>query len=608
MPLTPKEETAARRGVPVASQGVAVVSSCTGPFDRVAEGGPGAVGLDGVDVRGAEPGVVQGVPDHALLGGSAGGGEAVGGAVLVDGRPAYDGQHLVAVAFGVRQPFHDEDTDALAPPHAVRRGTERLAAPVGRQPTLTAELHERRRTAHDRRTTGERQIALALTQGTHRQVEGHQGGRAGRVHGQGRALQTEGVRHPAGRHTGRPAGGGVPLQVARHVLRAIGVVLQREAGEDTRTGTAQPGRVDTGPFHRFPGDLQQQPLLRIHGERFPGADAEERGVEPGRVREESAFPGVRRAGVVRVGMVQPGQVPAAVGGERGNRVASVAHQLPEVFGRGDGAGETAAHADDHHRVVRRAVHRGGGPAGRAAEGSGAAGQPVHQVRGQGQGRGVVEGQGRGQGESGGGGEPVAQLDRAHRGQPGVAERPPRVEGRRPRTAVGRVTAGRTGAGTAQHLGAGVRHQAQHLVVGGDRGDVRRVARVPGPDVAHVGRAPWPGRYGIRSGVRGLGGPLPHVGEPVPPTLEGVRRQVGVRRLGQYRRPVDPAAAYMRPCHRREQGDHFGPVPAHHRYGERVAVRQALLGHRRQHAVRAQLQERTGLVALQLPYGVQEPHR
>ena len=57
-------------------------------LDRVAEGGAGAVGLDRVDVLGLQAGVGQGLADHPLLGGAVGGGEAVGGAVLVDRRAA----------------------------------------------------------------------------------------------------------------------------------------------------------------------------------------------------------------------------------------------------------------------------------------------------------------------------------------------------------------------------------------------------------------------------------------------------------------------------------------------------------------------------------------
>ncbi|VBA44518.1 hypothetical protein LAUMK191_05696 [Mycobacterium attenuatum] len=53
-------------------------------FDRIAEGGAGAVGFDDIDVVESDPGVGCGLVDQLLLCGSVGGGESVGGAVLVD--------------------------------------------------------------------------------------------------------------------------------------------------------------------------------------------------------------------------------------------------------------------------------------------------------------------------------------------------------------------------------------------------------------------------------------------------------------------------------------------------------------------------------------------
>ncbi len=57
-------------------------------LDRVAEGGAGAVGLDRVYVLGSETSIRQGLADHPLLRGAVGGGQSVGGAVLVDGGAA----------------------------------------------------------------------------------------------------------------------------------------------------------------------------------------------------------------------------------------------------------------------------------------------------------------------------------------------------------------------------------------------------------------------------------------------------------------------------------------------------------------------------------------
>ncbi|SOJ55765.1 hypothetical protein MSIMFB_03244 [Mycobacterium simulans] len=56
---------------------------CAG-FDRIAQRGAGAVGLYRVHLVELDSGVGDGLSDDTLLGWAAGGGEPVGGAVLVD--------------------------------------------------------------------------------------------------------------------------------------------------------------------------------------------------------------------------------------------------------------------------------------------------------------------------------------------------------------------------------------------------------------------------------------------------------------------------------------------------------------------------------------------
>ncbi|VBA48159.1 hypothetical protein LAUMK191_01083 [Mycobacterium attenuatum] len=53
-------------------------------LDRVAQRGAGAVGLDDVDLVEPDAGVGHGLGDDALLRGPVGGGQSVGGTVLVD--------------------------------------------------------------------------------------------------------------------------------------------------------------------------------------------------------------------------------------------------------------------------------------------------------------------------------------------------------------------------------------------------------------------------------------------------------------------------------------------------------------------------------------------
>ena len=80
--------------------------------------------------RRLQAGVGQRLADHPLLRGAVGGGEAVGGAVLVDRRAADHGEDRVAVALRVGEPLEHEHADALGQAGAVGGLGERLAAPV----------------------------------------------------------------------------------------------------------------------------------------------------------------------------------------------------------------------------------------------------------------------------------------------------------------------------------------------------------------------------------------------------------------------------------------------------------------------------------------------
>ncbi len=383
-------------------------------LDRVAQGGAGAVGLDHADLVGRQPGVLERLTDHALLGRAVGGGEAVARAVLVDRRAAHDRQHGVTVALRVGQALDEQHARALGPAGAVRTGRERLAAPVGGQAALAAEVDERFGRRHDGRATGECHRALALAQRLHREVQGDQRGGAGRVDGDGGAFQAERVGDATGGDTACGAGAEVALDPVRELADPGGVVVVHHTGEHARAAALEQGRVDPGALDRLPGDLQQQPLLRVHRDGLARRDAEELRVEQARVVQEAALAGVRGARVVGVRVVEVLHVPATTGREAGDRVAAVDDQPPQVVRRLDAARVAAGHADDRDRVVghlRRRRSGGGGHRG-GADDAGA------QVRGQ-RGRGrVVEDQGGRQAQARGRVERVAQL---HGGQRVEAE-------------------------------------------------------------------------------------------------------------------------------------------------------------------------------------------
>ncbi|EPH41783.1 putative Erythronolide synthase, modules 1 and 2 [Streptomyces aurantiacus JA 4570] len=388
-------------------------------LDRVAERRTGAVRLDRVHLACREARVGQRGPDDAALRRTVGGGQAVARAVLVDRGTSYDGEDPVAVAAGVRKTLDQQHAHALAPARPVRGLRERLA-PARREPALTAELHEGGGRRHHRDTAGERHGALAPAQRLTRQVQGDEGRRARRVdgHGHRRAFEAERVGDAAGGDARGVADAEVALDLVGDVVDSGGVVLAVGAREHADLAAAQRGRVDARALERLPGGLQEEPLLRVHGEGLARVDAEELGVELPGVVEESAFADVRGSGLPGVGVEEAVGVPAAVGGEVGDRVDAVGHQAPQLFGAAYAAGEAAAHADDGEGFVLGGGRGGGGgQRGRAV----VAEQFGVQMGGQGGRRGVVEDQRGGQPEAGGRADEVAQFDRRERVEAQLAE-------------------------------------------------------------------------------------------------------------------------------------------------------------------------------------------
>ena len=172
------------------------------------------------------------------------------------------------------------------------------------------------------------------------------------------------------------------------------VVPVAHADEDAATRAAGALRRLPCVLQRFPADLEQQPLLRVHASRLPRRDAEELGIEVGDSGQE-ATP------ALLVVPARGGMVAVALGGEFDDRVSTFVKQPPEGLGTFC-AGEAAADADDGDRLAAQLR-------GRVIGDGGGAGQMV----GQGRHAGVVIGQGGRQRTP----EPALQVaDQIHRGQ------------------------------------------------------------------------------------------------------------------------------------------------------------------------------------------------
>ena len=234
-------------------------------FNRIAQRGARAVAFDHLDVRPGQSRAGQCRADHSLLGRTVGCGQPIGRAVLVDRRTAYDRQDRVPQASRVGKPLHHQHPAALGETGAVGGTRERFAAPVGGQPAHAAEFHEDVGCGVDGDATGQRQIALPRPQRLSGHVQRDQRRRARGIHRHRRALQPQDVRHPSGRHTRRLSG---EPEALRSLRGTHAVALGIDPGEHAGGAASQHGRVNTGPLQRFPGQLEEHPLLGVHRQRF----------------------------------------------------------------------------------------------------------------------------------------------------------------------------------------------------------------------------------------------------------------------------------------------------------------------------------------------------
>ncbi len=248
----------------------------------------------------------------------------------------------MAVPPRVREPLEEDERSALAPGGAVGGRGERFAASVGGETTLVVESEERGGRGHHTRPAREREPALLLPERGGGEVERDEGGGARGVDGDGGSFQPEGVGDAAGDDAGGVARQRVPLRALRGLPEHANVVLAGGAGEHARVGATQRLRVDAGALQGLPGNLEQQPLLRVHRDGLTRGDPEEGGIEIGDVGEEAPFTGSAESRWNR---------PPSVLGEGGDRIGPGDHQPPQVLWRADAAREPAGHRDDRDRLA-----------------------------------------------------------------------------------------------------------------------------------------------------------------------------------------------------------------------------------------------------------------
>src|SRR5450755_3365242 len=263
----------------------------------------------------------------------------------------------MAVAARVGEPVEDQDASPLGQAAAVGGGRERLAAPVRGHSAQPAELGDRARGGHDGNPAGERQAGFPAPYCLAGQEQRDQRRRAGSVDGNRGTGQAHQVGDPPGDHAVGRAGQPMASDVRRRVVQRWAVLLPVRPGEYGGVGVTQAAGVYSRVLERLPGHLQNQALLRVHGQRLTGRDAEKGRVEVGGTVQK---PALADAAGTRARWIQAGravQVPAAVGRERADGVAFGEDQIPQLVWGAHVSGEAAADADDGDRRMPLVIQR-----------------------------------------------------------------------------------------------------------------------------------------------------------------------------------------------------------------------------------------------------------
>ena len=334
-------------------------------LDRVAERGAGAVRLHVVHLVRGDACIREGSRQHRLLRAPAGRGQPVAAAILVHRRAADHRVDRIAVRQRVGEALEHHDAAAFAAHIAAGGGVEAAAPAVRRQHPGPREGDAQRRRQHQVHAAGQCQPGLAGTQAGASQMDRHQRGGAGGIQGQCRTLGAVEIGQPPRGHRGRVAGRvvGVQIQVRRPRQQPLLVIVPEQPDEDPGRAAGERVRRDPRLFQRLVAGLQQQALLRIGQPGLARRHVEERGIERLHPIEKAAGAADHAAGATGPRIVQRRRIPAAAR-HLGDRVDTIAQQVPVALRRAGATRKPAGHADHGDRVRRdvacRSLGGGGG--------------------------------------------------------------------------------------------------------------------------------------------------------------------------------------------------------------------------------------------------------
>jgi hypothetical protein len=195
---------------------------------------------------------------HLFLRDDRGNGHPTDAPVLVDARPDQHGVDAIAVGERSVERLEQDEAAAFASDVAVRARVECMAAAVGRDHRGLAEADRDFGSEIQLRSAREREVALAVAERAHCEVDRGQRRGAGRVHDEARTAQVEHVRDAvcgdAGCTTGHRMGiDQVPVE-GIHLHRAV--VVRREPDEDSGARARHLVGREPRVLDRLVGDLE----------------------------------------------------------------------------------------------------------------------------------------------------------------------------------------------------------------------------------------------------------------------------------------------------------------------------------------------------------------
>ena len=255
-------------------------------FNWITQNGAGAVGFNIAHFVRFDPGILQCMANHLLLGGTTRCGQTAAAPILVDHRTADHGQDRIAIGLSSGEGLEHDHATAFATPKTIGGRVKGFTAPIGGVDILllgigvgiTGPVGEQNQVD----PAGQGHSALTVAQTLARLMDGDQRGGTGRIDDDRRAGKTKGI----GKATGRRAHNGADIGVKKiggrdepRLHTELGIVGLTEPNKDPGVAVKERLRHNLGRLQRFPADFQQEALLWIDKGCLARGDAKELGIK-----------------------------------------------------------------------------------------------------------------------------------------------------------------------------------------------------------------------------------------------------------------------------------------------------------------------------------------